>query len=102
MQVFLTVDNPNRWPLNIEGVEVVQAKRYLNDPAYTHVPGARVYNLCKYYRYQSLGYYVSLLAEARGHRPLPSVATSSGSSSGRRKSTSLNGSRRSCEVYSKF
>ncbi len=27
------------------------------------------------YRYQSVGYYVSLLAEARGHKPLPSVST---------------------------
>src|SRR5690606_19606816 len=30
-------------------------------------------NLCRSYRYQSVGYYVSLLAEARGHRPLPSI-----------------------------
>jgi glutathione synthase/RimK-type ligase-like ATP-grasp enzyme len=32
-----------------------------------------VFNLCKSYRYQSSGYYVSLLAEARGHKPLPKV-----------------------------
>jgi DNA-binding transcriptional MocR family regulator len=31
--------------------------------------------LCDSYRYQSLGYYVSLLAEARGHRPLPRAQT---------------------------
>ena len=35
----------------------------------------RVFNLCRTYRYQTLGYYVSLLAAARGHRPLPTVAT---------------------------
>ena len=35
--------------------------------------GAKVFNLCRSYRYQSLGYYVSLLAAARGHRPLPGV-----------------------------
>ncbi|MGJ3241883.1 MAG: RimK-like ATPgrasp N-terminal domain-containing protein [Opitutales bacterium] len=27
------------------------------------------------HRYQTVGYYVSLLAEARGHRPVPDVAT---------------------------
>ena len=27
------------------------------------------------YRYQSLGYYVSLLAEARGHKPVPNITT---------------------------
>ena len=36
---------------------------------------AKVFNLCRSYGYQTLGYYVSLLAAARGHRPLPSVAT---------------------------
>ena len=36
---------------------------------------SRCFNLCRSYRYQSLGYYVSLLAAARGHRPLPSVTT---------------------------
>lgn len=37
--------------------------------------GARVFNLCRSYSYQSLGYYVSLLAEARGHRAIPDVMT---------------------------
>ena len=36
---------------------------------------SRSFNLCRSYRYQSLGYYVSLLAEARGHKPLPRVST---------------------------
>ncbi|HEY5623467.1 MAG TPA: RimK family protein, partial [Gammaproteobacteria bacterium] len=31
--------------------------------------------LCRQYGYQRIGYYVSLLAAARGHRPLPSVDT---------------------------
>ena len=33
----------------------------------------RVFNLCKDYSYQSKGYYVSLLAEARGHKVIPNV-----------------------------
>ena len=36
---------------------------------------AAVFNLCRDLSYQSLGYYVSLLAAARGHRPLPSIGT---------------------------
>src|SRR5687767_5658345 len=37
--------------------------------------GVKLFNLCRSYRYQSEGYYVSLLAEARGHKPLPSITT---------------------------
>ncbi|MHB1590915.1 MAG: RimK family protein [Sulfuricella sp.] len=65
------VNNPRDWPLDIPGVTVVPARAYLTDPAYGSDRFARVFNLCKTYRYQSLGYYVSLLAEARGHKPLP-------------------------------
>jgi len=39
------------------------------------VSQARVYNLCDSYAYQTAGYYVSLLAAARGQRTMPSVAT---------------------------
>ena len=49
------------------------ARVFLTDPAWTQLRGARVVNLCKSYRYQSRGYYVSLLSEARGHRALPKV-----------------------------
>jgi glutathione synthase/RimK-type ligase-like ATP-grasp enzyme len=69
------LDNPKDWPLNIEGIEVVQARKYLVDPSYSDRRPAKVFNLCRSYRYQSLGYYVSLLAAARGHKPLPDVAT---------------------------
>ncbi|GAB4371613.1 MAG: RimK family protein [Deltaproteobacteria bacterium] len=75
MQTIIVVDDPADWPLALQDVELVPARAYLTDPTYTDRKGARVYNLCRSYRYQSLGYYVSLLAEARGHRPLPSVTT---------------------------
>lgn len=75
MSIFIVVSNPRDWPLAIPGVRVVHARAYLTDPAYGAERGAKVFNLCKSYRYQSLGYYVSLLAEARGHRPLPRVNT---------------------------
>jgi glutathione synthase/RimK-type ligase-like ATP-grasp enzyme len=56
-------------------VSVVPARAYLTDPAYGGDRPARVFNLCRSYRYQTLGYYVSLLAEARGHKPLPRAGT---------------------------
>ena len=75
MSIFVVVNNPRDWPLDIPGVTVVPARAYLTDAAYGNDRSARVFNLCKSYRYQSLGYYVSLLAEARGHKPLPKVST---------------------------
>ena len=71
MSNLIVVNNPRDWPLDIPGVTVVPARAYLTDPAYGGDSAARVFNLCKSYRYQTLGYYVSLLAEARGHKPLP-------------------------------
>ncbi|MGE5384308.1 MAG: RimK family protein [Betaproteobacteria bacterium] len=75
MSTLLVVDSPEDWPLETEGLEIVPARNYLIDPAYGEDRSARVYNLCRSYRYQSLGYYVSLLAEARGHKPLPHAGT---------------------------
>ncbi|HEX9934906.1 MAG TPA: RimK family protein [bacterium] len=75
MPILIVVTYPNRWPLQIAGVEIVSAKSYLLEPAYSDLRGAKVFNLCRSYRYQSLGYYVSLIATARGHNPLPTVMT---------------------------
>jgi len=73
MSILIVVSNPHDWPLDIPDVAVVSARAYLTGPAYGGQLRVRVFNLCKSYRYQSLGYYVSLLAEARGHKPLPRV-----------------------------
>ncbi len=75
MPILFVVDKPEDWPLEVPGVELVPARTYLTDPAYSGLRGAKLFNLCRSYRYQSLGYYVSLLATARDHRPLPSVTT---------------------------
>jgi glutathione synthase/RimK-type ligase-like ATP-grasp enzyme len=75
VSVLVVVDNPRDWPLDLPGVSVVPARAYLTDPAYGEGRSVKVFNLCRAYRYQSLGYYVSLLAEARGHKPLPRVST---------------------------
>ncbi|MGK7369414.1 MAG: RimK family protein [Candidatus Halalkalibacterium sp. M3_1C_030] len=73
MKNIVVVNNPANWSLELPGVEVVSARSYLEDDNFSKMRKARVFNLCRSYKYQSIGYYVSLLAEARGHRPLPGV-----------------------------
>jgi glutathione synthase/RimK-type ligase-like ATP-grasp enzyme len=75
MKAVLVIENVRRWPLKIEGAEVVSAREYLVNDEWFGRRGLRVYNLCRTYGYQTLGYYVSLLAAARGHRPVPAVET---------------------------
>lgn len=74
MSTLIVVNNPKNWPLHLPNVKVISARSYLTDPHYYDMK-AQVFNLCRSYRYQSIGYYVSLLAAARGHKPLPSIAT---------------------------
>jgi glutathione synthase/RimK-type ligase-like ATP-grasp enzyme len=73
MQTLFVVDRASQWPFQIPGSSVVTARAYLTEPAYTNHLKAKVVNLCKVNRYQGRGYYVSLLAEARGHEPTPGV-----------------------------
>ena len=75
MTILIVVNHVRDWPFDIEGARVVTARDYLTDPAYADNHSARVINLCRTDRYQGRGYYVSLLAEARGHRALPEVKT---------------------------
>ena len=75
MSILIIVNNPRSWPLRIPGVQVVSARDYLTDPSYSQLRRAKIFNLCRSYRYQTIGYYVSLLAEARGHKPQPNIAT---------------------------
>lgn len=75
MQILIVVNDPEDWTLSIPGVELVAARAYLTEERYSQLRRIKVFNLCRSYRYQSVGYYVSLLAEARGHKPQPNVAT---------------------------
>jgi glutathione synthase/RimK-type ligase-like ATP-grasp enzyme len=61
--------------MDVPGAEVIPARDYLTDSRFLSMRHAKVFNLCTSYAYQSVGYYVSLLAAARRHKPLPSVAT---------------------------
>jgi glutathione synthase/RimK-type ligase-like ATP-grasp enzyme len=61
---FPALDNP-----------VVQVDDYLTGRDYFQSRSMQVINLCRSYKYLSVGYYCSLLAEARRHRVNPSVKT---------------------------
>jgi len=74
MRALIVTNSPKDWPFELPNVDVVSARRYLTDPQYSDLRRVHVFNLCKSYRYQSLGYYVSLLATARGHKPTPSLS----------------------------
>jgi glutathione synthase/RimK-type ligase-like ATP-grasp enzyme len=75
---LVVVNDPADWPIDVPGLRVVAARDYLTDPYFIRTPRLKVFNLCRSYRYQKTGYYVSLLATARGHRPMPSVGTIQG------------------------
>ena len=75
MKTLLVVSNPKKWPLHIPDVEVIAARKYVTEPVFSQLHSIRVFNLMHLHRYQSLGYYVSLLAEARGHKPVPNITT---------------------------
>lgn len=57
------------------GCPLVNVDDYLTGQEYFRLKGTQVINLCRSSRYQSVGYYTSLLAEARRHRVIPSVKT---------------------------
>jgi glutathione synthase/RimK-type ligase-like ATP-grasp enzyme len=73
MNKFIVVDNPKNWAFLDENTPVISSQEYLTNPHYSKLKKARIFNLCRNYSYQSKGYYVSLLAEARGHLPIPTV-----------------------------
>ena len=73
MKALIVVNREEDWPHEIPGAAVASAKSYLTGAAANSDPYRQVLNLCRCARAQDAGFYVSLLAEARGHRPLPSA-----------------------------
>ena len=74
-ELLVIVENSKDWSPSGANETVVTAAQYLG-PGTCHVkPGTVVVNLCRSYKYLSIGYYCSLLAEARMQRVFPSVKT---------------------------
>jgi glutathione synthase/RimK-type ligase-like ATP-grasp enzyme len=73
MQTILVTDDLDSWTFLSHLAPMVLASDYLSDDTYLKNRALRVVNLCRSYQYQTIGYYVSLLAQARDHQTIPSV-----------------------------
>ena len=59
---IILVENPTDWKSHFPNLPVVAAKDYLSKPEYSSAGrNLRVLNLCRSYRYLSVGYYLSLI-----------------------------------------
>jgi glutathione synthase/RimK-type ligase-like ATP-grasp enzyme len=74
MPKLIVVEKPELWQFDLPDVDVITPDKYINEVNF-QVKNLKIINLCKSYQYQSEGYYISLLAEARGHKVLPGVST---------------------------
>ena len=71
----ILVDQPRDFPNADTPHKVIVTGDYLARPRLFEGARSKLINLSRSYAYQSKGYYASLLAEARGHRVMPSVET---------------------------
>ena len=69
-KLSIIVDQSSDWKAYYPTEDLDTAEHYLDQAG---LEPQRVINLCRTYKYMSRGYYVSLLAEARGHKVIPSV-----------------------------
>lgn len=76
MAKFLIVtEKKSDWAAYFPSESVVSVGDYLDHRSDKAARNTQVINLCRNYDYQSVGYYCTLLAEARGHRILPTLRT---------------------------
>lgn len=71
---LVVIDDMKDWSSDWADYNVVVAEDYLTKPEYS-AGGYKIINLCRSDRNLSTGYYISLLAEARGHRAMPTART---------------------------
>ncbi|MCB1612839.1 MAG: RimK family protein [Xanthomonadales bacterium] len=72
-RLVIVVEKASDWGSYHPSDNVVTAMDYLKEPIRPDEERTQVINLCRSYKYLGAGYYVSLLAEARGHKVIPSV-----------------------------
>jgi len=71
----ILVDQPKDFANADTPHKVIMTSEYLARPKLFDFGRPKLVNLSRSYAYQSKGYYASLLAEARGHRVVPTVET---------------------------
>src|SRR5574337_560283 len=74
-RLVIVVEKASDWGSYYPSDNIVSAQDYLKEAIATDDERVQVINLCRSYKYLGVGYYVSLLAEARGHKVIPSVRT---------------------------
>ncbi|MEQ9165610.1 MAG: RimK family protein [Fulvivirga sp.] len=74
MPKLIITENPEKWKINAEGASIISPSDYFGNSAYLESKNYMIVNLCRSHQYQSLGYYVSLLAEARSHKVIPEIS----------------------------
>ena len=74
MQTVIVTDDLDSWSFLSDLAPIVPALEYLSGDEYHQSKSYRVINLCASYDYQTIGYYVSLLAQARDHKALDARA----------------------------
>ncbi|MEZ5277270.1 MAG: RimK family protein [Opitutaceae bacterium] len=71
---LIVVDDLRDWSPDWKNYPVISVDEYISNNEYTS-SGYRIINLCRHDYKLSMGYYVSLLAEARSHRSMASART---------------------------
>jgi glutathione synthase/RimK-type ligase-like ATP-grasp enzyme len=71
---LIVVDDLKDWSPSWTDYPVISVDDYISNQEYA-VSGYRIVNLCRHDRKLSMGYYVSLLAEARNHRSMATART---------------------------
>ncbi|OGV27724.1 MAG: ribosomal protein S6 modification protein [Legionellales bacterium RIFCSPHIGHO2_12_FULL_37_14] len=73
MQTVIVTDDPSGWSFLDRLSTIISSQEYLSDEIFQQAKDLRIINLCSSYEHQTIGYYVSLLAQARDHKAIPSV-----------------------------
>jgi glutathione synthase/RimK-type ligase-like ATP-grasp enzyme len=74
VKTIFVVDELEAWPAEMSS-SLTRAVEYLTDDAFKNGQCDRVANLCQWNKSMGTGFYVSLVAEARGHEAWPEVKT---------------------------
>lgn len=73
--IYLVLDDLTAWHADFPADAAISFDTYLKEHPIKGQKKTRIINLCNTDQYLSKGYYCSLLAEARGHKVIPSVNT---------------------------
>ena len=69
------VENVRHWKKRVPQIEFISVNDYLFGNEWQDLRPLKIINLANNYGYLGSGYYVSLVAEARGHKVIPNIST---------------------------